>query len=545
MGLGTDEFTGRRFGRYEVLCRLAVGGMAEIFLGFARTGPSGGGLVVLKRILAEQREDPEALQMLIDEARLTATLSHPNVARVLDLEAEGDEVLLVIEHIAGANLEELMSAQGGEPLPLGFTLATVRDAAQGLGHAHAHRDAAGTSRPIVHRDVAPRNVMVDFDGAGKMLDFGIARAAGSARRTQAGMVRGTTAYMSPEQAVGKDVDPRTDLFSLGIVFHELLTGQRLFRRPNIADEMAAVYEAPIPAPSDLNRRVPKALDAVALRALERRVDRRYQSATEFLRDLSLAAGSTTWPPRRCAELVRRQFTERQEDISRLRARLPRTEPEARTLVVPSDLARTQVGGPPLVGPRPQLPPELVTTDPFGEPVPRKPPDEKTRIIAAPKRAPTEAPAAAAKAAPAEKDETSGPAEKVERSDKVEKPASIVGLERVPAAARGAGVSRTVVLVLAAMALAVGGVAGAWLVAHRAGPDAQAAASLGRLTVETDRPATLALDGQLLGATPVSTWVPAGPHRLELTAEGGVSRSVEVEVVPGEETNVSLSVDETP
>jgi serine/threonine protein kinase len=320
----TDEFTGRHFGKYEVLCRLAVGGMAEIFLGFARTGALMGKPVVLKRILTEQREDPTALQNLIDEAKLTATLSHPNVAQVLDLDIDGDDVLLVIEFISGANLEELVEVhrQRNEPVPLGFALTAVREAAQGLAHAHSHRNAKGESVPIIHRDVTPRNVMTDFEGLTRMLDFGIARVKGSERRTQAGMVRGTTAYMSPEQAIGKELDHRSDLFSLGIICHELLTGTRLFYKGNPAQEMAAVYEAEIPLPSRVNKRVPRAIDPVVMRLLERKVDRRYQSAIEFTRDLSQAAGSTAWAKDRCAELIRQQFAERQKDTRALTARIP-------------------------------------------------------------------------------------------------------------------------------------------------------------------------------------------------------------------------------
>ena len=282
-----DEFTGRSFGKYEVLCRLAVGGMAEIFLGYAKSGPSAWKPVVLKRILTEHREDDQSMQMLIDEAKITATLNHPNVAQVLDLEIAGDEVLLVIEFIRGATIEEIVTAvtDKKEVVPLGFVLSAIRDCAQGLHHAHSHKDGTGKPMPIIHRDVTPKNLMVDFEGLGKVLDFGIARAMGAARRTVAGMVRGTSAYMSPEQAVDGKMDTRTDIFSLGTIFHELLTGQRLFHRGNAGKEMAAVYEAEVPPPSSINRRVPKALDAVVLKALERPLARRYQTGLEMVRDL--------------------------------------------------------------------------------------------------------------------------------------------------------------------------------------------------------------------------------------------------------------------
>src|SRR5258706_4096585 len=190
-----DEFTGRRFGKYEVLCRLAVGGMAEIFLGFPLSGPFAFRPVVLKRILSDHREDSSSLQMLIDEAKLTAQLSHKHVAQVLDLEVDDEDVILVIELIQGANLEELAALVIAKKdlLPLGFVITAVRDAALGLQHAHTHKHSNGASMPIIHRDVTPRNLMMTFDGIGKVLDFGIARAVGASRRTVAGMVRGTAA----------------------------------------------------------------------------------------------------------------------------------------------------------------------------------------------------------------------------------------------------------------------------------------------------------------------------------------------------------------
>ncbi|MFT3843193.1 MAG: protein kinase [Myxococcaceae bacterium] len=316
MGFVADEFTGRTIGRYQLLCRLAVGGMAEIFLGFTKKGPTSYKPVVIKRILPEQREDESALQALIDEAKITATLSHSNVAQVLDLEMAAEEVLLVIEFIRGATLEEVATvyADKKEAVPLGFVLAAMKDCALGINHAHGHRDKAGNPQPIIHRDVTPKNLMVDFDGIGKVLDFGIARAAGAARRTVAGMVRGTSAYMSPEQAIDSKIDTRTDIFSLGIIFHELLTGQRLFYKGNAAKEMAAVYEQEIPLPSSVNRRVPPALDKVVMKALERPMGKRYQNGLDLVRDLQLAAGTTIWPPDRCAELVRTRFNQRRQEI---------------------------------------------------------------------------------------------------------------------------------------------------------------------------------------------------------------------------------------
>ncbi len=318
-----DEFTGRRLGKYEVLCRIAVGGMAEIFLGFARSGPAPDQVVVLKRILADQRGDRDALPLLIDEAKVCAMLDHPNVGRVLDLERADDEVLLAMEFIRGATLEELnaLYQQRNERLPLGFVLAAIRDAAQGLSHAHTYVDSARQPSPIIHRDVTPRNLMVGFDGVGRVLDFGIARRLGAARRTVAGIVRGTTAYMAPEQATDRDMDTRADLFSLGIVFHEMLTGRRLFYKGNPALDMAAVYESPIPAPSQVQPGLPHALDEVVLKALTRNVTQRYQTARELIADLETVAVGQRWSQQRAAALVCDAFADRQREIAALAARV--------------------------------------------------------------------------------------------------------------------------------------------------------------------------------------------------------------------------------
>jgi serine/threonine protein kinase len=574
----TDEFTGRRFGKYEVLCRLAVGGMAEIFLGFARSGPFVGRSVVIKRILNEQREDPNAMQMLLDEAKNTATLSHPNVAQVMDLETADDEVLLVIEFITGANLEEIVEAYTarGEAVPLGFAISVIREAAQGLGHAHGHKNAKGELMPIVHRDVTPRNVMVDFDGNIKVLDFGIARAKGSERRTVAGMVRGTTAYMSPEQAVGKELDPRTDLFSLGIIFHELLTGQRLFYKGNPGQEMAAVYEEEITPPSKVNRRVPRSLDGVVMHVLERKLDRRYQSALELIRDLSLAAGSTAWSQDRCAELVRERFSARQKDIEKLIARIPRqapSYPEGRTIVSRQPLqstsddaagARTMVGAVPLGDRNPRGIP--LATEP-GRPMPTDTgmPVMKPSTPPQPVKPTTPAPQPAKPATPPpqqglsaeqlfdEPDEDEVP----QRTRIIPGGASMRALQKIseqptdprraaiPRPQESSGSSRGVVIAVALVTLLLGAVGGAFIFRSMQAQQ-QPASTIVRLSLASDRPAAVFLGKQELGTTPVTVFVPSGRHLLELREDDGPRRSLEINLPPTEaEAKMVVTLDSLP
>ena len=557
MKLSTDEFTGKRFGKYEVLCRVAVGGMAEIFLGFAHAGSFAGRAVVLKRILAEQREDPQAMQMLIDEAKLTATLTHPNVAQVLDLEVAGEDVLLVIEFIQGANFEEIVEAfeQTKELVPVGFVLSAVRDAAQGLANAHSHKDARGQPQPIIHRDVTPRNLMVNSEGVTKVLDFGIARAMGSQRRTVAGMVRGTTAYMSPEQAIGKELDPRTDIFSLGTIFHELLTGQRLFHKGNPAQEMAAVYEQEIPLPSKVNRRVPKAIDAVVMKALERKREARYQSPIDLMRELSLAAGSSAWPRERMVETIRERFARRLADIDKLLGRVPqrvRPAPAAGAEVPPYPEGRTVVTPlRPSQSPLPPAPAALEGTDaemrtvisgkPLGSagPVPTAMPPQPTTTDTSPQVS-QPSPSLSAEQLFGDLTDEEGSAERTRiipggRPNVADLPTNP---KRTRVRAQGSG-SRVLVMIAVVLALVLGAGVGALLVSRMQSHGQ----GIGRLSVTTDRPADVVLGGQVLGKTPLdNVFVPSGHLTLELREEDGTRRAVEVDVVVNTPARLELALD---
>ncbi len=593
MKWAADEFTGKRFGKYEVLCRLAVGGMAEIFLGFARQGPFLGKPVVLKRILAEQREDPQALQMLIDEAKLTATLSHQNVAQVLDLELAGEDVLLVIEFIQGANVEEIVDnyKAKNELVPLGFAVTVMAEAAKGLGHAHGHKRDDGKAMPIIHRDVTPRNIMIDFDGTSKMLDFGIARAVGSQRRTVAGMVRGTTAYMSPEQAIGKDLDVRTDLFSMGTIFYELLVGQRLFYRGNPGAEMAAVYEGEIVLPSKANRRVPKQLDAVVMKALERNPSKRYQSAAEFIRDIGTASAGTTWTRERCAEVVRERFNARRQDVLRLLGRIPMRElgsatepgrvaappayPQGRTVVSPmprapspatdqarayseGDDGRTQVGPQPTappaaspspvqgVVPRPRPDEPEAHTDPvraakglseaqlFGD-IPDEP-EGKTSIVSNPSA--PKLPKVAGMAGPSLKSLPMAPSDTGSGVDTLTLP------PREGTTASGG--SKAGLVGIAIAAILVGAVGGAFVFKKMQAKDqsqAPRSAQWGKLTLTATRPVEVFCDGESLGTTPLNDLrLPAGKQTLELLEVDGTKLGLDVDVPPKKTVKVDAALD---
>lgn len=298
-GLGTRDgelHRGVRIGRYEVLTQLSIGGMAELFLAF--TSGAGGfqKFVVVKRILPDARSNESFVRMFLDEARITALLSHPNIAQVYELGDDNGTPFIAMEFIAGQNVNQVTREclNRGMSVPIGFSVAVALDLCGALHYAHSWVDPTGTVSPVVHRDVAQKNVMVSYQGAIKLLDFGIAKARGSLGRTQAGMVKGTTGYMSPEQVRGEELDGRSDLFGVGVMLHELLTGRRLFAAPTETEEMQRILTDPIPSPAEINRNVPAALSNVVMTALERDRSKRPPSALVLAKALERALGSKVY-----------------------------------------------------------------------------------------------------------------------------------------------------------------------------------------------------------------------------------------------------------
>jgi serine/threonine protein kinase len=295
--VATGIDSGQRVGRYEPIRRLAVGGMAEIFLarvpgvgieGFEK-------LVVLKRILPQHALDPELLRMFLDEARLSATLTHPHVIEVYDVGAQGDAPFFSMEYVHGANVREMLRAQGratgdaghlersSAPLPLPHAITIVAAAAEGLHYAHERLGPGGEPLGIVHRDVSPSNVLVSYDGAVKVSDFGIAKWAFQRTRTQEGTLKGKFAYMSPEQCRARPVDRRSDIFALGAILYELTTGAAPFSGASeldILNQIATGRAAP-PAWPDTMGTYPAALSEIVLRALAPEPDARFQTMQEL------------------------------------------------------------------------------------------------------------------------------------------------------------------------------------------------------------------------------------------------------------------------
>jgi serine/threonine protein kinase len=278
--------TPRRFGNYVLIRKLAEGGMAEIYLakqlgaeGFERD-------VVIKCMLDHFTQYPEFVSMFLDEARLAARLHHPNIVQITDLGVADNRYYICMEYLAGDDLDAVIAAshykREGVPIPIAarIMLSTL----EGLEFAHGYQEQ-GQPLGLVHRDISPSNIFVTYQGTVKVLDFGIAKASSRMTQTQPGLLKGKWGYMSPEQARGEQTDARSDLFSLGVTFHELLTARRVFERDNEIGVLLALMAQPIPPPSHTRPEVPPALDRIVMKALERRPEDRYASAEEMRADL--------------------------------------------------------------------------------------------------------------------------------------------------------------------------------------------------------------------------------------------------------------------
>jgi len=254
--------------------------MARIYIGRTTGIGSFERHVVLKLILPEREHDATAVTMFLDEARLAASLNHQNVAQVFEVGEDLGIHYLAMEYVHGQDLRALLAKAGsqGTRVPLELALTTVAGAASGLNHAHERRGADGVPLGIVHRDVSPSNIMIGYDGSVKLLDFGIAKATARSIETQSGIIKGKFAYMSPEQCRGRDVDRRSDVFSLGIILYEISTQHRCFRADSDFDTMHRIVTGDVVRPTRLVQGYPQALEAIVLKALAVDANQRYQSA---------------------------------------------------------------------------------------------------------------------------------------------------------------------------------------------------------------------------------------------------------------------------
>jgi serine/threonine protein kinase len=272
-----------QLGPYELIERVATGGMAEVYLA-RRAGPHGfQKIVAVKRILPQLAKDPDFVAMFVDEARVCAGLSHPNIVQVFDFGEEDGELYMAMEYVDGTTGARLIRAAATkeEDLPLDVCLHLALSVLRGLEYAHGARDANGKPLSLVHRDVSPGNVLIDRSGAVKLTDFGIARAAAIERRTDAGQLKGKLGYMSPEQVVGRELDARSDLFTLGIVLAETVILRPLFSGGTEMDVLMRIRDADLSAIDRCSQRVPDDLRAVLFRALAKDPLMRYPTARAF------------------------------------------------------------------------------------------------------------------------------------------------------------------------------------------------------------------------------------------------------------------------
>ncbi|MFO0739421.1 MAG: protein kinase [Labilithrix sp.] len=274
-------------GRYRVVDEIGIGGMASVHL--ARMDGPGGfqKWVAIKKIHSHLVEDDSFVQMFLDEARVAARISHPNVATVFDLGKHEDTYWIAMEYLHGEPLREVMrrTEELGTAMPPEIACRVIADAAEGLHAAHELLGKNGEKLGLVHRDVTPHNLFVTYDGVTKVVDFGIAKFSSRMSHTRAGTLKGKLAYMSPEQVHGEGIDRRTDIFALGVVLWELTTGQRLFRMESDLDTLAKVQECNVPRPSTLIRGYPVDLEKIVMKALAKNRGERFKTARELSRAL--------------------------------------------------------------------------------------------------------------------------------------------------------------------------------------------------------------------------------------------------------------------
>ncbi len=346
------------FENYDVLEHIATGGMGSIYTA-VRHGTSK--LCVIKTLNAEYAENEVVFARFLREAQVAALFDHPNISRLSDAKIQDDQLFIAMDFIAGQDLESLMFKlmRQKKMLPPALSLTVAEQVLRGLHYAHEFK-TGDEHLQVVHRDLSPRNIMLTFDGRVQIIDFGLARAQVGEFRTAARMVMGTLRYMSPEQALGERVDRRSDLYTLGTVLYENLTGRPFIRGEKHTEVLPEILERR-PSPfEDLNLGLPPGLSKVVLKAMAKEAKHRFQTAEEFRIALVEAAGPfCSTPADQIGEFLTTQFPDEQADAA---ARIERVEGSAANETLPRDapeLIHTRVGAAPLPGedqPMPALAP---------------------------------------------------------------------------------------------------------------------------------------------------------------------------------------------
>ncbi|MDO8520011.1 MAG: serine/threonine-protein kinase [Deltaproteobacteria bacterium] len=330
-----------KLGDYLILEKIAHGGMAQIYK--AKTADPKGieRLVVIKRILPHISSNPEYVEMLIDEAKIAVHFNHGNIAQIYDLGRIENDYFIVMEYVDGKTVGQVLRDfnERGERLPLDLIVFALAEVCRGLDYMHRKTGADGNSLGVVHRDISPQNIIISYSGTVKIIDFGVAKSLDKLSQTESGVLKGKFAYMSPEQAEGDQIDRRSDIFAAGILLWELLTGERLFKRKTNPETVKAVRKAAVKHPSKYRIDIPRTLDKIVMKALERRRGARYQWASDMAADLTrvLYELNPDFRPLHVTELLYRYFGPEVDE-----AALPAELPELNVPRVHPDNEKTEL-----------------------------------------------------------------------------------------------------------------------------------------------------------------------------------------------------------
>ncbi|MDH5492324.1 MAG: protein kinase [Myxococcales bacterium] len=569
------------FGKYLLLQRLAVGGMAEVFLAKSFGVEGFEKIIAIKRILPTMAEDEDFIDMFIDEAKIAGHLSHANIVPIYELGKIGESHYIAMEFVWGKDLLQVMNRfrKMRRRMPAAMVAYIGTKMCEALEYAHNKRDRSGQPLRLIHRDISPQNVLISYEGAVKLIDFGIAKATARTTKTQAGVLKGKFGYMSPEQVRGNALDARSDIFAVGTCLYEMITSDRLFMGESDFSTLEKVRNAAVPPPSSLVEGLTDDFDRVIMKALAKDPDERFSTAGEMQEALMeyLVTQRPPFTTSRLGEWMRSAFaSEADEEKDRIEsfARIGRPPPLGAGLA-PAD------------GPATQRPPSRVEA-PITAPIPRANPPaatadltaslddfdfddddfeaEATAITASPFEAMQEAADDDFKEEPTHIFFSADDLELVEEESSPALPASSplaasaaqapprglaappsgLGAPRppglppppAPSLAPAAGVagpapemsrSRLLSLIAAAAVLLLGlGIAGGYAISG--GPEPVAAAATLEISTSPAMPASVSLDGEPQGSAPLRiTGVPTGRRLIEIAAEGyqPVARVVEL------------------
>ena len=360
--------TVKRIGRYALHREIAAGGMATVHIGRLNAQAGFSRTVAIKRLHPQFAKDPEFVAMFLDEARLAARIQHPNVVSTIDVVAEQGELFLVMDYIQGesvAHVARIVAARG-ERIPLPIVGAVIVGALNGLHAAHEARDQRGVPLNVVHRDVSPQNILIGVDGIPRVIDFGVAKAAGRLQETHTGQLKGKLAYMAPEQFREKEITRSVDVYAASIVLWELLTGKRLFAADSQAATIERVLFGSFQPPTDLVPGLPAEVDAILERGLARAPEGRFADAREmaFVVEACLGVASMSEVAAWICAVAGPELKKRAELVAAIEL-----ESETAPIAIASLIASGGAGAPP-----PPSPPRISTpTLPLFAPTPAEDP----------------------------------------------------------------------------------------------------------------------------------------------------------------------------